>query len=148
MKASTTILSFIIIVLLIGVGVVYGWRDRLLSRSNLSASLPVADNVPEAVNSPPENTDQEPIIVRDESAIDSNNTVKPAAAVDGTTTQPAVKDGVVEGTTEEKIDASSSVPPTAQTGAGMTVWLIIGASLLTGWMGLMFLLARAVVARR
>jgi len=139
--------ALIIVLALLGAVVYYSDTDSGILRRNLRAALPLPAGVIEMTS-----LDDPSLVavseVNPDEMVDapiSSAIISAQPNVEGMITEEAAFDVVDNKSGQKKIDDVMAVPPTAQTGPGNLVWFVIGASLLTGILGLM--IAPTVVAR-
>lgn len=144
-----SLIALVIVLILLGTGVYYtgNQSERDAVRNSLGAALPDQVAVTEVPGLP---------VVTDSSAPDSqlNETDNEVTSTDilaagpqveGIITKEAAIDIKAENDSQVETDDIVAVPSTAQTGAQISTWIFIGASLLTGSLGL--LIAPTVAVR-
>ena len=147
MKFSLVALA--IVSILLGVGVYYTGNEseRIGLRNNLRVALPEPVEVKEAAALPVVSESATPEILVSEKKNDVNNAdvLAPEPQIEGIITEEAAIDVKTENDNLVKNDDILAVPLTAQTGAQLSTWIVIGASLVTGSLGLVIF--PTVVAR-
>ena len=144
-----SLLALTIVVVLLGAGVYFSDQNGDMPRSNLKAALPPPAAVVEMRSLNDASTVLAPEVSPSEMiASPINNAIISISTqphVEGMITEEAAFDVVEVKSVQENINEVAAVPITAQTGTGNLVWFVMGASLLTGSLGL--LIAPTVVAR-
>ena len=142
-----SLLALTIVVVLLGAGVYYSDQDGDMLRSNLKAALPAPAAVVEMRSINDASPVLEPEVTPSMIVASPINSamISTQPNVEGMITEEAAFDVVKVKSVQENTNEVAAVPLTAQTGTGNVVWFVIGASLLTGSLGL--LIAPTAVAR-
>lgn len=133
-----SLIALVIILIGLGTSMYYSGDEGKALRNNLRAALPEPVEVREAASLPVvlESAAPESVLSETENDVTNNGILAAQPQVEGIITEEAAIDmKTVDGSLVETNDIVA-VPLTAKTGTQIGTWIVIGASLLTGSLGL------------
>lgn len=148
-EMKLSLMALVIVLILLGTGVYYtgNQSERDAVRNSLRAALPDQVAVTEVPSLPvvTESAAPEGQLNEAENEVTSTDVLAADPQVEGIITEEAAIDVNTTNDGQAETDDIVAVPLTAQTGAQISTWIVIGASLLTGGLGL--LIAPTVAVR-